>query len=267
MEMCDVKIARAAEYSDKGYALYNGDCLDIMPRLREGSIDMILADPPYGTTGCKWDSVINIDEMWKQCNNTIKEHGCIALFGKPPFSSKMIMSNLKYYRYEWIWQKTMPVGFLHANKMPMRAHENISIFYKRLPVYNAQKTPGSSYTKKRPSDEKHQDYIYNFARKSGRVDYEGRFPVDVIKFSNPNNSNLHPTQKPVDLLEYLIKTYTNPGDTILDFCMGSGSTGVACANTGRRFVGIELDPDYYTIARTRIAEAYDKAAVACIGGD
>lgn len=192
--------------------LLQGDCMELMSRIPDGSIDMVLSDLPYGTTRCRWDTPINLQELWKQYRRVVKENGAIVLFSAQPFTTELISSNKAMYRYEWIWRKTQPSGFMNAKKMPLRTHENIEIFYRKPPTYNPQMTHG---------------------HKSKR---------------------LHPTQKPVDLLEYLVKTYTNSGETVLDNCMGAGSTGVACLNTGREFVGIELDPEYYQIAKERIEQ-------------
>ena len=238
--------------------LLHGDCLELMKGIPDKSVDMILCDLPYGTTSKnKWDSVIPFDGLWKAYNRIIKDDGAILLFGQPPFSSELIVSNKKMFRYEWIWQKTLPQGFLNANRMPLRASENIMVFYKRLPTYNPQMKDGKPYDKgirKANCTTNYRDFGETIA-----VNETGmRFPVNVIKFSNANHQNiLHPTQKPVPLLEYLIRTYTNEGETILDNCMGSGSTGVACVQTRRDFIGIELDDNYFEIAQKRIYEAQE----------
>ena len=236
--------------------LIHGDCLEVMKEIPDKSIDMILCDLPYGTTSKnKWDIVIPFDGLWKAYNRIVKDNGAILLFGQPPFSSELIVSNKKMFRYEWIWQKTLPQGFLNANRMPLRASENIMVFYKRLPTYNPQKWKGKPYDKGLNGGNLTTNYG-DFGE-SLSVNKTGmRFPVNVIKFSNANHQNIfHPTQKPVALLEYLIRTYTNENDIILDNCMGSGSTGVACVNTGRDFIGIELDNNYFQIAEKRIYDA------------
>ena len=236
--------------------LIHGDCLEKMKEIPDKSIDMILCDLPYGTTSKnKWDIVIPFDGLWKAYNRIIKDNGAILLFGQPPFSSELIVSNKEMFRYEWIWQKTLPQGFLNSNRMPLRATENVSVFYKKLPTYNPLMKDGKPYDKgirKANCTTNYGDFRETIAKnETGR-----RFPINVIKFSNANHQNIfHPAQKPVPLLEYLIKTYTKEGDTVLDNCMGSGSTGVACANTGRDFIGIELDDNYFQIAEKRINDA------------
>ena len=234
--------------------LYNGDCLEIMKNIPDKSVDMILCDLPYGTTACKWDTVIPFEPLWEQYNRIIKKNGAIVLFGSEPFSTELRHSNLKMYKYDWIWEKTKAAGFLNAHTRPLKAHEIISVFYKKRPTYNVQYTFGMKpYYKKNVSDG--ATSVYGAIDKTGIVkeSKDGRrYPRSVIKFNNPNNKTVHPTQKPVALLEYLIKTYTNEGETVLDNCMGSGSTGVACVNTNRNFIGIELDENYFKIAKNRI---------------
>ena len=236
--------------------LLQGDCLELMKDIPDKSIDMILCDLPYGTTNKnKWDSVIPFDGLWKAYNRIIKDNGAILLFGQPPFSSELIVSNKKMFRYEWIWQKTLPQGFLNANRMPLRASENIMVFYKRLPTYNPQKWKGKPYDKGLRGGNLTTNYG-DFGESLSVNETGMRFPVNVIKFSNANHQNIfHPTQKPVPLLEYLVKTYTNEGDIVLDNCMGSGSTGVACVNLNRNFIGMELKQEYFDIAVERINDA------------
>jgi site-specific DNA-methyltransferase (adenine-specific) len=228
--------------------LIHGDCLEKMKDIEDKSIDMILTDPPYGTTACSWDSVIPFEPMWKQLKRIIKDNGVIALFGSQPFTSALIMSNIKMFRYEWIWEKTLPINFVQANKMPLKKHENITIYYKRLPCYNPQFNKGDKYKVKRGNFQHVKNDISNHTT----INNGFRFPVSVLNYSNSNNNSSHPTQKPVKLLEYLILTYTQKGETVLDFTMGSGSTGVACLETGRNFIGIELDDKYFAIAKERI---------------
>lgn len=238
------------------FKLWHGDCLDLMKDIPDGSIDAVICDPPYGTTICKWDSVIDLDAMWQQLERVIKDNGVIALFAQTPFDKVLGASNLKLLRHEWIYEKTMATGGMNAKKMPLKAHENILIFYKRLPTYNPQFEKGKPYkvTRYKASIKGvYEDNGLNEVFES--VNTGKRYPRSVIKFSNPNNNSFHPTQKPVDLMEYLVKTYTNENDLVLDFTMGSGSTGVACAKTNRGFIGIELDRDYYDIAVSRINEA------------
>lgn len=236
--------------------LYKGDCLELMKNIPDGSVDMVLCDLPYGTTQNKWDRVIPFEPLWEQYRRIRKKNAAICIFGQAPFSASLVMSNPKEFRYEWIWQKPNAVGFLNAKKMPLRAHENISVFYACLPTYNPQMEDGNPY--KKGGNSGSTTYREGIARK-GERQYSGkRFPKDVIKFSNCNRTkgrNYHPTQKPVPLLEYLIRTYTNEGETVLDNCMGSGSTGVACMNTNRNFIGIELDDGYFEIAKSRIENA------------
>lgn len=237
------------------YELYQGDCLEILPTLEPGSIDAVITNPPYGTTACKWDSVIPFEPMWAGIKRVIKERGAVVLFGSQPFTSALVMSNAKWFRYEIVWQKTIGTNPLTVKTQPFRKHENICVFYDRLPTYNPVMETGSAYIDKvRRSG---LDAINNGVRgvKKAIKNNGTRYPSSVKLFSNGNNGGIHPTQKPVKLMEYLIKTYTNPGDTVLDFTMGSGTTGVAAMRTGRRFVGIELDAGYFEIAQQRIANA------------
>lgn len=237
--------------------LYNGDCLEIMKEISDKSIDMILCDLPYGTTRNKWDSVISLNELWKQYERIIKDNGAIVLFSQMPFTAELVCSNLKLFRYEWIWNKNKGTGFLNAKKAPLKIHENILVFYKKSPVYNPQMRKGF-----KPYEVVNGGKSKNYGAYKTKIltkNNGNRYPVDFIEFSRDTNK-LHPTQKPVALLEYFIKTYTNEGDTVLDNCMGSGSTGVACVNTGRDFIGIELNIDYYNIAKNRIAELYEYSA-------
>ena len=228
-----------------------GDCLTEMQNIPDGSVDMILCDPPYGTTACKWDSVIPFEPMWEQLNRVIKPNGAICLFGSAPFSSALRMSIIKNFKYDWIWEKTLASNFSLCKKQPNKKHEIISVFYKLQPTYNPQMEMGKPYKdkaiKRTVSVHGGKESV-----KSPICNNGTRYPSSVQKFSNGNNGNVHPTQKPVPLLEYLIRTYTNEGETVLDFTMGSGSTGVACVNTGRNFIGIELDEKYFNIAKERI---------------
>lgn len=227
-----------------------GDCLELMKEIPDKSIDMILCDLPYGTTRNNWDSIIPFDELWKHYSRIIKDNGAIVLFSQPPFDKVLACSNLKLFRYEWIWQKDQGTGFLNANRMPLKLHENILVFYKKLPTYNPQKTQGKPYKKKQNKKSSNYGYFVD----CGTDNTDGlRYPVDIIKFNK--QTGYHPTQKPVALNEYLIKTYTNEGETVLDNCMGSGSAGVACVNTNRNFIGFELNEGYFDIANKRIEEA------------
>ena len=229
--------------------LLNGDCLELMKNIPDKSIDMILCDLPYGTTHNKWDNVIPMESLWKQYNRIIKEHGAIVLFSQMPFGASLIMSNPKMFRYEWIWEKNQAAGFLNAKKMPLRKHENILVFYKHLPTYNPQGLIKLDEPIQKKGSANRNGKNYGVADKSF-IRTHTNYPTDIITFSK--DSGYHPTQKPVDLLEYLIKTYTNEGDTVLDNCMGSGSTGVACVNTNRDFIGMELNEEYFKIACERI---------------
>ena len=232
--------------------LIQGDCLEVMKNIPSASVDMILCDLPYGTTRNKWDTCLNLSKLWEQYKRIIKDNGAIVLFSQMPFTAALVMSNPKMFRYEWIAEKSLATGFLNAKRMPMKAHENILVFYKKLPTYNAQMTKGKPYSITRRDIG--GQYLHNF--ESIETKNEGtRCPRDVLRdLWQPycGGKMYHPTQKPVPLLEYLIKTYTNEGDTVLDNCMGSGSTGVACVNTKRDFVGVELDENYFDIARRRI---------------
>ena len=266
--------------------LIQGDCLKEMTKIESGSIDLILADPPYGTTACKWDSIIPLEPMWEQLKRVIKPNGAIVLFGREPFSSYVRISNIKNYKYDWIWEKSKATNFLFAKQMPLIAHEDIIVFYKNKPTYNPQKTKGKPYNK---GIEKRTEI-----EAVGRIG-NGNLIENKTGLRNPRSvqyfvtaereGKLHPTQKPVALMEYLIKTYTNspcencggggfvesisldcdiqtctdckgikPRETVLDFTMGSGTTGVACRNLNRDFVGIELDEKFFEIARRRILD-------------
>lgn len=237
---------------DDKHELINGDCLEVMKNIPDKSIDMILCDLPYGTTRNKWDSVIDLESLWNRYCRIIKDDGAIVLFAQTPFDKVLGNSNLKMLRYEWIWEKHTATGFLNAKKMPMKAHENILVFYKKLPTYNPQFTEGEPYTRKKSS---RPSSNYGKYRKVISISNGYRYPRDIVKFKH-DKEKLHPTQKPIELLEYLIKTYTNENMLVLDNCMGSGSTGIACLNTNRRFIGIELDENYYNIAKERIEKQY-----------
>ena len=234
--------------------LIKGDCLEVMKDIPDKSIDMILCDLPYGTTACKWDSVIPFKPLWEQYNRIIKDNGAIVLFGSEPFSSALRMSNIKKYKYDLKWQKDQGSDFMLAKKKPLKDYEDIMVFYKKQPTYNPQMREGfKKWTKK--------DTGNNIIGHLGKQEKsqikqsigDKRYPISILKFNRIRNG-LHPTQKPVELLEWLIKTYTNEGETVLDNCMGSGSTGVACINTNRKFIGIEKDDKYFEIAYNRINE-------------
>ena len=234
-----------------------GDCLELMKEIPDKSIDLILCDLPYGTTRNKWDSVIPLNKLWEQYERVTKDNGAIVLFSQMPFSAELVHSNLKLFKYEWIWEKDNGTGFLNAKKMPLKIHENILVFYRKLPLYNPQMRTGF-----KPYKCKQGRHSTNYgAYEQGHITESNgeRYPIDIIKFKK--DSGLHPTQKPVALLEYLIKTYTNEGDVVLDNCMGSGSTGVACINTNRNFIGYELDEHYFQIAKERLEQHEHKTNI------
>ena len=242
---------------DSTIKLLHGDCLELMRGIADKSIDMILCDLPYGTTKCKWDIIIPFDKLWEQYNRIIKDNGAIVLFGRQPFTSKLIISNLKYFRYEIIWDKKAATDFALANKKPITVHENILVFYKKLPNYNRIDDEGF----KPYSDKRTKRAVSNLGAQGevNKIPFENRTtrtPTTIRTYFPDNRrgkgSSLHPTQKPVALLEWLIKSYTNENETVLDNCMGSGSTGVACINTNRNFIGIEKDDNYFKIAEERI---------------
>ena len=232
--------------------LMQGDCLERMKEIPSGSVDMILTDPPYGTTACKWDSIIPLEPMWEQLKRIIKPNGAIVIFGSEPFSSSLRISNIKQYKYDWIWQKPKGTGHLNAKRMPMNNFENISVFYKRQCLYNPQYSVGDQYKAKSGISS------FDGYGKDNRIGNDNtgkRYPKRVLSFGVVERGTVHPTQKPVTLMEYLIKTYTNENETVLDFTMGSGSTGVAAKNLNRKFIGIELDEGYFNIAKERIENA------------
>ena len=235
--------------------LWNADCLELMKQIPDGSIDAIITDPPYGTTACKWDSVIPFDLMWEQLNRIIKPNGAIVLFGSEPFSSALRMSNIKNYRYDWVWEKSRPSNFPLAKKQPLKYHENILIFYKKQPKYNPQMFKGQKNHRTNECRGKNNIIGQDGNGEKWKNTSNLKYPKTVIKIKSTDSTrNKHPTQKPVLLMEYLIKTYTNENETVLDFTMGSGTTGVACVNTNRKFIGIEKDENYFNIAQNRIME-------------
>lgn len=232
------------------------DCLEGMKAIPDGSVDMVLCDLPYGTTRNKWDSVIPFEALWAEYDRICKSNAAIVLFSQPPFDKILAASNLDAFRYEWIWEKDNSTGFLNANKMPLKKTENILVFYKTLPTYNPQKVPGKPYKCKRGSGS--SSWRYDETQGGHITENEGdRYPTNLLKF-NRDQDKVHPTQKPVALCEYLIKTYTNPGEVVLDNCMGSGTTAVACIRTDRNYIGFELDERYHAIAMQRIADAVDE---------
>lgn len=232
--------------------LIKGDCLIEMTNIKDKSIDMILCDLPYGSTCCDWDIIIPFKDLWKQYSRIIKDNGAILLFGAEPFSSRLRLSNIDNYKYDWIWDKIKGTGFLNAKKQPMRNHELISVFYKKQCIFNPQKTYGHEKKESYRSGDMQTD-VYGKMKNNYTYSSTERYPRSIQIFStDTQNTSLHPTQKPVNLLRYFIFTYTNKGDTVLDNCMGSGSTGIACLETKRNFIGIEKDPDIYKTAETRI---------------
>ena len=245
--------------------LFNGDCLEVMDILIERGVvvDAIITDPPYGTTACKWDSIIPFDEMWLRLNKLIKPNGAIVLFGSEPFSSALRMSNIKNYKYDWVWVKNSTSGFALAKKQPMRNHENVLVFYNKQCTYNYIKENRDMSE----SSRKRMNYDFTSTKGNNRLqngiskvefvpeDKDLSYPKTVKYFKNIANNDrdrFHPTQKPVELMEYLVKTYTNENELVLDFTMGSGTTGVACKNLTRKFIGIEMDSLYYDRAKDRI---------------
>jgi len=235
--------------------LIQGDCIEEMAKLSDKSIDAIITDPPYGVTACKWDSVIPFDEVWQQLKRLRKDVAPIVLFGNEPFSSFLRVSNINEFKYRWLWVKNQATNHLHAKRMPLRKTEDINVFFKKTSWYNPQKTTGHIPTNSAKGCS--NGIVYHGTNKRN---YEGgdttRMPLDILYFNCVNNyAKKHPNEKPVALIEYLIKTYTNEGDTVLDFAMGSGTTGVACKNLNRDFIGIEFDEKYFEIARDRINAA------------
>lgn len=242
---------------DTNTTLYLGDCLEVMPLLADSGFkaDLVLTDIPFGTTNCKWDSVIDTTLMWNCLDSITEPNTAILLFAQQPFTSTLGSSNLKNLRYNWVWEKTQGTGFLNAKRMPLKCHEDILVFYQKLPAYYPIKTYGH---KRKVVTPEHQlkcraGDIYRKHDNYGNYDSTERYPRSVLKFkTDKQTSALHPTQKPVALLEYLIRTYTKEGDTVIDFAMGSGSTGVACRNIGRKFIGIEIDSIIFQTAKERL---------------
>lgn len=241
--------------------LLYGNCLELMKGIPNKSVDMILCDLPYGITACGWDEIIPFEPLWEQYERIIKDDGAIVLFGSEPFSSALRMSNIKLYKYDWYWNKVQGTGFSAVKKQPMRVIETISVFYKKPPIYNPQmekreKVIDSRNWKQNKRISENSRFTSTDNSLSQKI-YDKKYPVNLLNINRASNEcnnskRVHPTQKPVALLEYLIKTYTNEGETVLDNCMGSGSTGVACVNTNRNFIGIELDDKYFKIAKERI---------------
>ena len=252
--------------------LINGDCLQEMANIPDGSVDMVLCDLPYGTTACKWDSVIPFAPLWAQYRRVCKRNAAIVMFGSEPFSSLMRTSNMNMYRYDWIWDKVKAGNFVLGNKMPLKTHEIISVFYTELPIYNPQKTNAVKKRSENPVTHFAVNKSDTAKTASGVVKYSDKYeqgkllPTTILTISKDNYGKniFHPTQKPVALMEYLIRTYTNEGETVLDNTMGSGTTGVACKKTNRNFIGIELDKTYFDIASKRIAETIGNTEPFCL---
>lgn len=236
-----------------------GDCLEVMKSIPSGSIDAIITDPPYGNTVCKWDSVISFEPMWEELKRITKPNAAIVLFGSQPFSSFLITSNIKMYKHDWVWKKTNPKGHLNSKKYPMKIYELIHIFSKSTPRYYPQMWESKPMNTVYKVGGNGNDSTYNFMEtvKNKNINTTLRFPQDVINFTDLTGNSkerLHSTQKPIALIEYLVKTYTQENETVLDFTMGSGTTGVACKNLNRNFIGIELDKNYFEIAKQRISD-------------
>jgi len=231
--------------------ILHGDCLELMKDIPDGSIDMILCDLPYGTTACKWDTVIPFEPLWEQYERIIKDSGAIVLTSMQPFASALTMSNIKLFKYEWIWNKSKATGFLNAKKQPLRSHENVLVFYKKQPTYNPQMVKGELHHRGQKAQSKQTTVYGNF---SFDLYYSDEYYPQTVRFFNVQERAIHPTQKPVALFEYLIKTYTNEGETVLDNCAGSGTTAIACINTNRKYICMEKDAGYFEIMRKRIEQ-------------
>lgn len=233
-----------------------GDCLERMKEIPDGSVDMILCDLPYGTTACKWDSVIPFEPLWEQYRRIAKKNAAIVLTASQPFTTALIASNLQDFKYCWVWDKVLPRGHLNAKRQPLRVFEEVAVFYRAQPTYIPQKTVGHKRKVARTRYEKagEGEQVYGAEKRDTFYDSTERYPTGIIQVSNAaQTGKVHPTQKPVALMEYLIRTYTNEGDVVLDNCMGSGTTGVAAVNLNRKFIGIELDHEYFSIAEERIS--------------
>lgn len=240
------------------FDLYNGDCLEVMKGIPDSSVDAIICDPPYGTTACKWDSIIPLDKMWVELKRIIKPNGAIVLHAQQPFTSVLVMSNLNDYRHQWVWNKNNSAGFATAKLRPFAICEDILVFSKKKVNYYPVMTEGKMRKKGGYSSSD------NYGIKPTISFNNLYYPKNLLEVSNASQvGKVHPTQKPVALMEYLIRTYTNEDETVLDFTFGSGTTGVACANTNRNFIGIELDEGYFKIGKNRIEEAYNKEGNVC----
>ena len=251
--------------------LHKGDCLEVMQGIETGSVDAIITDPPYGTTQCKWDSVIPFQPMWQQLNRVIKPNGAIVLFGSEPFSSALRMSNIKNYKYDWVWNKVLHGNPFVAKYRPLKVSEEILVFsngkHNYYPIMTEKQKkslrPISKGLNKNKNVKTNHETAFGNKKNGFAKDYDDNkaYPKNIISITNASRNKQHPTQKPVALMEYLIKTYTNEGEVVLDFTMGSGSTGVACVNTKRSFIGIEQDDNYFTIAQERIDNAQRQSLI------
>ena len=247
------------------FKLHHGNCLDLMPKIPDGSIDMVLVDPPYGTTSCKWDTVIDLDKMWEQLKRIVKPNGAIVIFGSEPFSSVLRLSNLEMFKYDWIWEKCKPSNFMLANKQPLKYHEILSIFYKKQCTYNKQfwyTKPMNTVYRQCGADE-NSVIGKNKSIKAKELNSKKRNPKSIIKIpevignSKEKAEGKHPTQKPVALIEYLLKTYTKENDLVLDFAMGSATTGVGCIKLSRNFIGMEIEKEIFETAKKRLCKTYE----------
>lgn len=239
------------DYKGDRVWMMQGDCLERMKEIPSGSVDMVLADPPYGTTQCKWDSVIDLSAMWRELDRVCKPNAAIVMTAAQPFTTALIASNMDQFKYVWQWKKSNLTNFLNAKKQPLRCFEDVVVFCDGQSTYNPQMVETGNRKVSRRVGTKTS--VYGKADKETFYDSSSRYPTQLIEIANRKDGKHHPTQKPVALMEYLIKTYTNEGETVLDFCMGSGTTGAACANTGRKFIGIEMDADFFQVALSRVA--------------
>lgn len=237
------------------YQIHHGDCLEVMRSLPDNSVDMVLADPPYGTTACKWDSIIPLDPMWEQLKRIAKPNAAIVMTASQPFTTTLIGSNIRAFRYCWVYQKNNPTGFLDARRRPMNDYEDVCVFAYASPTYNPQGVIPKKTKKTKKTTEVYGKFGFEYTTTGTN------YPRRVVKFDRPSKT-VHPTQKPVALMEYMVRTYNHEGETVLDFTMGSGTTGVACMRTGRKFIGIEKDPEYFQIAENRIRDSIDLLATA-----
>ena len=245
------------KYAFEKSKIIQGDCLEKMKLIPDGSIDMILADLPYGTTQNKWDSLIPLDKLWSEYERIIKDNGAIVLTAAQPFTSALVMSNPKMFKYEWIWQKTKCSGHLNAKKMPLRQHESVLIFYKKLPTYKPQGLIDGEFNNSRPAQGSGIVKNYGKERYTKEISKKGNYPKTIQEFANPSGAgHLHPTMKPLSLIEYMIKTYTNEGGIVLDNVAGSGTTGEACINLNRDFILIEKEQNYYEVIKERVGKIF-----------